>query len=70
MKARLFLCHNWNIDFRIDYSVKEMFPAEVFSTINFISNGNIIITTNSVVKGSWNYNIKSHNLILKTKKHY
>lgn len=62
------LCHNQIINFKIDSSVKQFPPAETFSTINFIANGSEIATTESVVKGSWNYDIKTNNLILKIKK--
>ena len=59
------LCHNWNIDFKSDSLVKQLPPAEILSTIKFISDGSVIITTGSPVKGYWNYDIKSQHLILK-----
>ncbi len=59
------LCHNWNIDFKTDSLVKQLPPAEISSTIKFISDGSVLITTGSPVKGYWNYDKKSQNLILK-----
>ena len=61
------LCHTWNINFKTDSLIKIEANPQLFSTIDFMKNGSVIITTNSPVTGSWSYNKKSHDLILEFK---
>ena len=58
------LCHTWNFDLKGDTSVKLVPPPELFSTIEFMDNNSLIITTTSAKVASWKYDAKSHHLIV------
>ncbi|HEY2722499.1 MAG TPA: hypothetical protein VGI82_12280 [Chitinophagaceae bacterium] len=58
------LCYTWNITSRLDSSVKFIEPAESPSTFQFLQNGTVILTSDSPVAGSWNYNKRNHLLAI------
>ena len=61
------LCHKWRISLKTDSTVKQLLPAESISSINFNTDGIVIINKLSVVNGLWNYDISTQILTIKIK---
>jgi hypothetical protein len=61
------LCHTWNLNSKVGFTTDLEEPAESLPTIDFLDNGSLIIKTTSPRVASWNYDKKSHLLILNLK---
>ena len=69
-KINSLLCHKWNIAENSDswtttkdshLKVESVFPSELSSTVEFISDGSVKF---DITKGSWKYNKKGNQLVL------
>jgi len=58
------LCYTWNLSYKVGFTTALEEPTESLSTIVFFDNGSLVINTASPKVASWNYDRKSHLLIL------
>ena len=61
------LSQKWVVNTGINHTVKEILPAESYSTVEFNNDGSIIFDTTDSAMGSWKYNKNTKSLIVKVK---